>query len=176
MGDLLGIVQEIDVWPLEQVVYSQPRIHPGEWDAENSLKDFEIQTDHLISARWPDLELINKKKRTYCIVNFDVPEDRRVKIKESEKIDEYLDLAWELKKQWNMGMTVIPIVVVALGTVQKGVEKRLQEIEIRGRIKTIQTTAVLKSARIVKFWRPEETCCHFDSSERPPANAREKTS
>ena len=30
-------------------------------------------------------------------VDFAVPADHRVKIKESEKIDGYLDLAWELK-------------------------------------------------------------------------------
>ena len=32
-----------------------------------------------------------------------------MKIKENEKRDEYLDLARELKKLWNMKMTVIPI-------------------------------------------------------------------
>ena len=49
-----------------------------------------------------------------------------------------------------MKMTVIPIVVGALGTVPKGMEKRLGELEIRGRIEAIQTTAVLKSAKILR--------------------------
>ena len=44
--------------------------------------------------------LINKK-RTFQQVNFAVSTDRRVKIKESEKIEEYLDLVRKLKKQWN---------------------------------------------------------------------------
>ena len=35
-GDPMGIVQEILVWPYQRVVYEQPRIHPGEWDAQNS--------------------------------------------------------------------------------------------------------------------------------------------
>ena len=48
---------------------------------------FDIQMDHLISARRPDLMIINKNKRT-C--------------KECEKNDKYLDLARELKKLWNM--------------------------------------------------------------------------
>ena len=48
-----------------------------------------------------------------------------------------------------MKMTEIPIKVIgALGTVLKGLEKRLDELEIRGRIETIQTTELLKSARI----------------------------
>ena len=47
-----------------------------------------------------------------------------------------------------MKVTAIPIVVSALVTVSKGLKKRLQELEINGRIETIQTTAVLKSAEI----------------------------
>ena len=39
--------------------------------------------------------------------------DHDVKLKESEKRDEYLEL-------WNMKVTVIPIVIGALGTVTKG--------------------------------------------------------
>ena len=35
------------------MVYAQPRICPGKWDAQTSL-GFEIQMDHLIPARWPD--------------------------------------------------------------------------------------------------------------------------
>ena len=39
----------------------------------------------------------NKKKKTTCkIVDFAVPADRRVKLKESEKKDKYLDLVREL--------------------------------------------------------------------------------
>ena len=61
--------------------------------------------DHLISSRQPDLIRINKKKkkeRTCRIVNFAVPLDHRVKLKENEKKDKYLNFAWELKKLWNM--------------------------------------------------------------------------
>ena len=67
------------------------------------LLDFEIQTNHWISARRPDLVIINmnnnnkKKKRTCQVVDFDVQADHRVKLKESEKRDKYLVLARELK-------------------------------------------------------------------------------
>ena len=62
------------------------------------LRDFEIQTDHLISAERPDLMMAKKKKKRNCrIVNFGFSADLRVKLKESEIKDEYLDLARELK-------------------------------------------------------------------------------
>ena len=84
------------------------------------LWDFNIQTDHVILARRPDLIIINKKKRTCKIVNFAVPADHRIKLKECEKKDKYLDLGRELKKLWNMQVTIIPIVIGAFGTVTKG--------------------------------------------------------
>ena len=67
-------------------------------DTHTHLWDFEIQTDHLIPARRPDLIIINKRKRTCKIVDFAVPVDHRIKLKECEKNDKYLDLAKELKK------------------------------------------------------------------------------
>ena len=42
-----------------------------------------------------------------------------MKLKEHEKRDKYLDLARELKKLWNMKVSIIPIVIGALGTVTK---------------------------------------------------------
>ena len=67
-------------------------------DTHKLLWDFDIHTDHLISARGPDLIIINKKTRICKIVDFAVPADHRIKLKECEKRDKYLDLARELKK------------------------------------------------------------------------------
>ena len=121
---------------------------------ENEIRklfwDFEIQTDHLISARQPDLIIINKKEETCRIVDFAVPADHRVKFKECEKRNKYLDLARKLKKLWNMKVTIIPIVIDALGTVTKGLVQGLEDLEIMGRVETVQTTALLRSARILK--------------------------
>ena len=48
----------------------------------------------------PDDQTIDsqQKNRTCQIVNSAVPADHRLKLKESEKRDKYLNLAWELKK------------------------------------------------------------------------------
>ena len=69
-------------------------------DTRKLLWNFDIQTDHLISARRPDLIIINKKKKkkTCKIVDFPRPADHRIKLKECEKRDKYLNLARELKK------------------------------------------------------------------------------
>ena len=75
-----------------------------EKETHKILWDFDIKTDHLIPARRPDLGLINNKKSQ--LVDFAVPADHRVKMKENEKIDKYLDFARELKNLWNMRVKV----------------------------------------------------------------------
>ena len=115
------------------------------------LWDFNIHTDHLISARRPNLIIINKKKKKRTkIVDFAVPVDHRIKLKECEKKDTYPDLARELKKLWNIQVTIIPIVIIAFGTVTKGLLKGLEDLEVGGRVETIQTTALLRTARILR--------------------------
>ena len=76
------------------MVYAQPSIYPGEWRTQ-----IDIQTDHLISAWRPALMIINKKKkRIWKIVDFAIPADHKVKLKESEKKNKNLDITTELKK------------------------------------------------------------------------------
>ena len=79
-----------------------------------------------------------------------VPADHRVKLKESEKTDKYLDNTRELKNLWNMKVMFIPIIISALGTVTKGLIKGLEDMEIKGRVENIQTTAELRSVRILR--------------------------
>ena len=104
------------------------------------LWDLQIQTDHVILSKRQDLVLINKKKRTCWLVDFAVPTNYRVKIKESEKIDKYLHIAREVKRLWNMKVTVILIVIGALGMVTKGLEKGQEELKIRGRLRPDYST------------------------------------
>ena len=93
--------------------------------------------DHLISARRPDRLIINKKKTSCRFVDFAVQANHRVKLKENEKKDKFLDLARELKKQWNMKAIVIPIVIGDLCTVIKGLVQGLEELNIKRRVETI---------------------------------------
>ena len=52
-------------------------------------------------------------------MEFSVPANHRTKLKECKKKEKYLDLTRELKRLWNMKVTVIPIVISAFGTVTK---------------------------------------------------------
>ena len=124
-------------------------------DTHKLCWNFDIHTDYLISARRPDLIIIKKKnkkkKQRICkIIDFAVPADYRIKLKKCEKKAKYLDLARELKKLRNMRLTIIPIVICVFGTVSKGLLKRLEDLEVGGRVETIQTIALLRTARILR--------------------------
>ena len=49
-----------------------------------------------------------------------------------------------------MKVTIIPIVIGAFGTVTKGLLNGLKDLEVGGGVVTIQTTALLKTARTLR--------------------------
>ena len=76
-----------------------------------------------------------------------------------------------------MKVTIVPIVIGALGTITKGLLKGLEDLEVGGRVETIQTTALLRTARILReSWKLEEICYHSNSNEKLLANTDVKKS
>ena len=67
-----------------------------------------------------------------------------------------------------MKVTIAPIVIGGLGTITKGLLKGLEDLEVGGRVETIQMTALQRTWD--ESWRLEEICCHSNSSERPSAD------
>ena len=94
--------------------------------------------------------IIYKEKRICKIVAFAVLADNRIKLKESEKKDKYLNLARELKKLRNTKVTIISIVIGVFGTVTKELLKGPEDLEVGERVETIQITALLRRARILR--------------------------
>ena len=112
--------------------------------------DFSIQTDHVIEARRPDMIVIDKETKFSKIIDFAIPYESRVNSKEVEKIEKYQDLAREIKKLWDMRVTVIPIVIGTLGTTPKKLKKRLKDIGIETKVTELQKAVILHSARILR--------------------------
>ena len=102
---------------------------------------FEIQTVKLILGRRSGQVLIKKKKRTCDLVDSDIPANYATERKESEKKTNPWTLTDNKKR---------PIADCTLGIVFKGLEKKQEELEIRGRIKITQTTTLLNLSRILR--------------------------
>ena len=83
-------------------------------------------------------------------MDFTVPADHMVKLKEGEKRDKFLDLARERKKLLNMKATMLPVVIGALAIVTKLLLQRLEDLETRGRVETVQTTKLSRLAKILR--------------------------
>ena len=94
--------------------------------------------------------------------------DHGINLKEWEEKDKYQDLARELKKLWNMKVTIVPIVIGVLGTITKGLLKGLEDLESGGQVDTIQMATLLRTARILR--RVLETWGHFLSVKLPVKN------
>ena len=49
-----------------------------------------------------------------------------------------------------MKVTIVPVVIGALGTITKWLLKGPEDLDVGGRVETIQTTALLRTARILR--------------------------
>ena len=123
-------------------------------DTHKLLWDFDIETDHLISARRPDLIKINgknnNKEKEFAKLSTWLS---RLTTEQNWKNVKRMISTWTLlgnrKKLWNMRVTIIPFVIGVFGTVTKGLLKGLEDLEVGKRVETIQT--LLRTARIL--WR-----------------------
>ena len=121
-----------------------------ESDDVKILWDFNIHTDRVIEARRPDIVVVDKVNSETMIIDIAVPGDFRVKMKESEKIEKYQDLALELTRVWKTSTKVIPIVIGALGAKYRILDwMALLGVDMR-RYTLIQQTALLGSANILR--------------------------
>ena len=79
---------------------------------EKGMFDIKEQfCNNFITARRPVMIVIDKEYHECQIIDFTILHDTRVDDKKVEKIEKYFDLARELKKVWNMQVTVVPLVV-----------------------------------------------------------------
>ena len=114
------------------------------WSTRNCVRDWNltILPNSICTNQNPFLENEIYKILWY----FEIQADHLTLV----RINKYVDLARELKKLWNIKMKVIPLVLIVLGALPKGLERGLEQLEIKERIKTIQTTALLRLARILR--------------------------
>ena len=77
------------------------------------------------------------------IIDFSVPNDKNIGVKENEKISNYKDLAKEIRKAYHVRTKIVPLVVRALGVGTENLENNLNYLEIPHVFLCMQVTAVL---------------------------------
>ena len=97
-----------------------------------------------------EIVVLDKIECTCLIIDVACPFDVQVKDKEKEKIENYQDLKQELKWIWKLHrVTVVPIIIGALGTVSKDLKKWLAEIGVTCHLESLQRACLLGTARIL---------------------------
>ena len=104
----------------------------------------------MIEAKRPDIMILNKETKECLIVGIAVPGDTRVNTKEEEKTEKYKDLCRELGMLSGVKCRVEPTGVGALGTIPTRLSAHFKKLDINLSIKTIQKSAVLGTARILR--------------------------
>ena len=79
--------------------------------------------------------MLYKNERKCHLIDIALPEDKRIELKEQEKIDNYTELRQEVKKVWNSSQVmVVPVVIRALGVTSKRLKDWLEKVNIKSSI------------------------------------------
>ena len=114
--------------------------------------DCVIHFDKEIDARRPDIVIVDKLHKEVKVIDVAIPGDVRVIEKEIEKIEKYGPLQDKITRLWDMRkVSVIPVVVSALGAVSTRFQKFLKDIRITLKIEYAQSTTLLGTARILRL-------------------------
>ena len=85
------------------------------------------------------------------LIDIACPFETRIDRKEKEKIEVYQDLKREIKRMWNVKeVTIVPLIIGALGTIGKNFERWLKKIEIECSIELLQKACLLGTAKIIR--------------------------
>ena len=112
--------------------------------------DFPIQTDRTIKANRPDIIIKDKDNKTCLMIDVSVPADVNTSLKIYEKLSKYKDLEIEIERSWKLKAKTVPIVIGALGTVNKNTEKYLDEVPGDISITEVQKQALLGTTYILR--------------------------
>jgi len=110
----------------------------------------QVQTDRTIPTNKPDIIIRDNEKGTCMLIDVAISGDGNVIEKEAKNIVKYKDLTIEIQRMWNVKTEVIPVIIVATGTISKSFIKYVSNIPGKHEVKELQKTATLGTAHILR--------------------------
>ena len=103
----------------------------------------------------PDLVIWNNKTKECKIIDFSVPLDQNISVKETEKVNNYIPLASELQQLYRTyTYEIIPIVIGTLGAIPKSLKRNLENVglkkDMNDTIRRMQVAVLKGTAKTVK--------------------------
>ena len=94
--------------------------------------------------------MIDRDKNTWYIADFVIQMDHLGKENEKEKIDKYMDLPAEIRKQFRVKTVIVPIVLGALRIVPAKLSDLLGKFETEDVIGSLQATVLISTAAVLR--------------------------
>lgn len=115
--------------------------------------DMPIITDRPVEHNRPDVVLWNKREGSATIIDFAVPLDHNMAHTYATKVNNYLDLAREIKIQWDLagGVTILPLIVSANGLIHVNTVKHIADLNLPdSAILWMQKAVILGTTAIIR--------------------------
>ena len=113
--------------------------------------DKTVYTDKALKHNRPDITLEHKDAQEWTLIDIPVSEDQNFIRTEEEKVERYQDRAFEIKIiHGALKVTVIPIVIGALGTTSKNAKTWYGKLDLPDIIGSAQLSAMLGTAHVLR--------------------------
>jgi len=110
----------------------------------------QVQIDRTIPNNKPDIIIRDNEMGACVLIDAAISGDRNVIKKGADKILKYKDLTIEVQRMWNVKTKVIPVIIVATGTISKTFRIYVSNIPGKHEVKELQKTAILGTAHIIR--------------------------
>ena len=109
-----------------------------------------VETTVKLDHNRPDVILLNRRDKECLIVEFSVPWDANVVIREEDKIQRYLPLAKDIRKVHGVSTKIIPIILGSLGTVSEELKADLDVLGMKKILGALQTSVLIGTHNILR--------------------------
>ena len=109
-----------------------------------------VETTQKLEHNRPDVTVLDHTSGLWTFVDFAVPWDKNVVVKEEEKLSKYSPLAKEVRKMYRVKTRVVPLIVGCLGVVSGRLAGWLKELGVPDVLGGMQTSAVIGTTLILQ--------------------------
>jgi len=114
--------------------------------------DFTITVDSPTPHNQPDITLIDKQHNLVKLIDVAIPGDSRIQQKAVER-QKYKDLKIKVQRIWKTPVSVVPIIIGALGSIPKELEFNLKELGVqKWSIPLLQKSILLTTCYILEHY------------------------
>ena len=107
--------------------------------------DMAMYTDKVLKHNRPHITLVHKDTQKWTLTDIAVPADQNINRTEEEKVEKYQELAFEIRIHGASKVTIMPIVIGALGA-----KTWFGKLDVPDFLGSVQLSAILVTAYLLR--------------------------